>query len=529
MPDQFFVTQKQVARSAVIVSLGNVLSRVVGLARGIVNSNLFGAHGPILAFTAAEIVPRRFYELLVGGMITSALVPTLSEFAAQDDHDELWRLGSLLLTLAMVGLGSIVLVLQWIAPWITRILVGGFDAALQAETTRLLRIVLWGILFLGLSGLTTSLCQALQRFTLPALTTAMFNVVMVVTALMLGPRWGVSGLAVGLVAGAALQLILQLPALRDMRFRPSLQLDHPALRRILYLYLPIVLGMIPNELGIVLDRNLASRVGNSMAIMDYATLLRQFPLGLVSMAVSTAILPALARQSALERGAGSTAFRETLSGGLRMVLLLTMPAVALLGVLAGPVVALIFEHGEFGPADTLQVALALRHYLLGLVFAAVDQPLVFAFYARQDTMTPAAVGVIGVVLYTLVAVPTVGSLGMVGLILANNVQLAGHTLIMLVLFWRRVGSLGQFGLGKMLLQTLVASGVMGGIVYALAGWLTRWLPLVGRPGWAVVVGVSGCVGGSIYLALCAWMRVPELTWLWRWFWQLAARVRSWSN
>ncbi len=499
-----------IARSAAIISLGNILSRIMGLVRGIVISDLFGAQAAILAYNAADIVPRRFYELLIGGMITSALVPTLSEYAARKDRQDFAKVASLLFTWSMLTLGTIVVVTELLAPSITRVLVSGFDRALQNETTRLLRITLLSTLFLGLSGLATALCQALQRFVLPAFTTVVFNIGVVLAALLLSQRWGVGSLAFGLVLGALAQFVLQLPALRDVRIYPLLNLRHPVLGHVLRLYLPILIGMIPNELGILLDRNLASGVGNSLAIMDYATQLRQFPLGLVSMAISTAILPALARQAAQEsRQQETSTFRETLAGGLRLVLVLTLPAAVGLFMLAEPVVALLFEHGNFTAHNTLQTSLALRYYLIGMVFAAIDQPLVFAFYARKNTFTPAAVGVVGVLLYALVALPTVRPWGMIGLILANNVQLAGHTLLMLVLFWKKVGPLHTFGIGTTTFKTLIASVVMGMAIYGV-GQAVMMFPIEGRMRWAITVALCGTVGMAVYAGCCALLRVSEL-------------------
>lgn len=500
----------------------------MGLIRGMAISDLFGAQTAILAYNAADIVPRRFYELLIGGMITSALVPTLSEYATQEHRKEFSNIASLLFTLSILTLGLVILVSELAAPFITHVLVSGFDTPLQIETTRLLRITLLGMMFLSLSGLATALCQALQRFALPAFTTVVFNAGVVLAALLWGRRWGVSSLAVGLVIGALSQFVLQLPALRGIRFRPAFDVRHPALRHILRLYLPVVVGMIPNELGILLDRNLASGIGNSLAIMDYATQLRQFPLGLVSMAVSTAILPTLARQTVYEQAQGhSTTFRETLAGGLRLVLVLTLPAAVGLFILAEPLIALVFEHGNFTAQDTLQTAIALRYYLVGMIFAAIDQPLVFAFYARKNTFIPALVGVVGVVLYALTALPTVNSLGMVGLILANNVQLAGHTLLMLVLFWRMVGPLHPFGIGTTTIKALIASAVMGAAIYGTK-LATALLATKGRLEWATTVGLCGVVGIAAYFGSCMLLRMQELDILYR-ICDIIKTIRASSN
>jgi peptidoglycan biosynthesis protein MviN/MurJ (putative lipid II flippase) len=597
--------QQQIARSATIVSIGNILSRVMGLVREATTANIYGASGAVSAFTAARQVPLTLYELLIGGMVTSALVPTLSEHAARERREELWRLGSLLFTLAALVLGLVVLLLEAAAPLIS-IAVAKFDPPLQAETTRLLRIMLPSILFLGLSGLATALCHTLRRFALPAFATVVLNASIVAFALILGPRWvvetenptlddvweddvvagevveldngtllaqsivvaptdiqgktlgrvtkvegqtltieghqgefqvladpntlfvvrrrQVSALALGLVVGAALQVLLQLPALRDMRFRPVIDLHDPVLRQLLRLYAPVILSLVVASLGVLIDRNLASRTGkSSIAWMAFATTLIQFPLGLVSMAIATAILPNLSALASREndepRGPGrpgsghpnsSGPFRATLAGGLRLVLVLSLPAVVGLLVLARPLVALLFQHGEFGPYDTAQTTMALRLYLIGLLPAAVDQPLVFAFYARKDTWRPALVGILGVAFYLGVALPTVRTLGMVGLILANGAQLAGHAAVMIVLFERRVGTLRDHQIGRTLIRSLLASVIMGGVVYGVVWIIDRQLPGAGRVGWALAVIAGGIIGLGVYGALCALLRVPEI-------------------
>ena len=509
--------EQRIIRSAAIVSLGDILSRVMGLARETAIASVFGAVGAVSAFKAAQQVPLQLYDLLVGGMITSALVPTLSVYAARDRDDELWHVASLLFTLGGIVLAALVLIIELGTPLVTSALVRFDDPPLQALTARVLRIATVSVFFLGLSGIATALCHALQRFALPAFAAVAVNTSIVLFALLLGPRWhDVRVLALGWGVGAALQLLIQLPALRDMRFRPTLDLRHPALRRILALYLPVVVSLIIATLGVLADRNLASRVDErAITWMSFATTLRQFPLGLVSMAVATAILPTLsgiaAREGPARADDTTSAFRATLADGLKLVLVLTLPAAVGLFVMARPLVAMLFQHGAFAAADTAQTALALRYYLIGLVFAAVDLPLLFAFYARHDTVRPALVGIVGVGVYLTTALSTYRSLGMVGLILANNLQLAVHPLILAWLFERRVGRLGGHGIGATLLKVSLAAAVMGAITYGVMRQLERALPAHGFLSLALVVGISGLVGLSGYLGLCALLRVPELS------------------
>ena len=435
----------EVAQAAGIIALGNVVSRVLGLVRETVKAGLFGATGSVGALEVATRVPTLLYDFLVGGILSSALVPVLSDYAAPERRAELWHLVSTLLTLAVIVLSGCVIVGELLAPQIVWIIAGGYEAELQDEAVRLLRVMLPAVLFLNVAGIISGVLYALKRFALPAFTAAAFNAAVVVLALLLGRKWGVISMAFGLLAGAALQMILQLPGLRDARLRCMFDVGHVALRRIGRLYIPIVLGLVIDSLGVILSYNLASRTGDqSIPWMQYSATLIQFPLGLVSIAVSVAILPTLSQQAANGRPGP---FRATLAQGLRLVLALTIPATVGLWVLATPIVALVFEHGDFTSADTLATVAALRCHLVGLIFAAVDQPLIFAFYARKDTWTPALVGAATVSLYgNMALIPTLfAPLALNGLILANSLKLAAHAVLMLVLLRRNIGGLGGHG------------------------------------------------------------------------------------
>jgi putative peptidoglycan lipid II flippase len=482
-----------------VVSLGNIASRVFGLIRDNRNAYFFGASGSMSAFEAASLVPKNIYELLVGGMVSAALVPVLSEYAAESkEPDELWHLVSIMLSLVTVVMGGFLLLAEVVAPLLTRLLVGGFGAQLQALTTMLIRIISPAILFFGLSGILTAVLYAQQVFTYPAIGAAVFNLGGILGTQLLARRIGIASLTLGIVLGAFLQMAVQLPGLRRARLRFSLDLRHPALRRITVLYVPVVISLIISQIGIVLDRNLASRVGEqAIAWMAAATRLREFPLGLVSTAVSMAVLPALSR---LDLGTGREQFKSTLGLGLRLVLVLIVPATVGLLVLGAPIIALIFQHGEFTFFDTSQTAQALTCYLLGTPFAAVDLLLIFAFYAQRDTRTPVIVGIVCVFIYLAVA-PALAfwmRLGMIGLVLANSVQLASHALIMLALLRRRVGSMAAEELADAIAKILLSSLLMGGSVYLSLVGLRALLPSGSLMARAVWVAGSAVVGLLVY-------------------------------
>jgi putative peptidoglycan lipid II flippase len=486
------------------------------MGREMVIAYLFGATGQVSAFRVAQIIPTMLYDLLIGGMVSSALVPVFSE-QAERDRSVLWYLASLVLTVAVIVMTGVVLIMELIMPQVASWMAVGFDDELLALTTRLMRITTPAVLFLSVSGILTGLLYALKRFALPAFTAAIFNATIVVVALVgaLVFDWDIEILAVGLLLGALLQVALQLPGLRDARLRFAIDWHHPGLRRIAKLYLPVILGLVVSNLAIMLDRRFASLTGEqSIAWMQYATTIIQFPLGLVAAAISLAILPTLSRQaiSASDANSDSDEFMHTLTTGLRLVLILIIPATVALFVLAKPVIALIFEHGDFTPFDTQQTVLALRLYLIGLTFAAIDQPLIFAFYARQNTLTPALVGILAIGFYLTAAfIPSLfRPLQMTDLVLANSIQWLGHALVMLWLI-NRIKSMRGHGVGPVTFKALFAALVMGGILWGLLPLLEGWLSPDNIILEIILVGLLSLIGGGIYLLMLVVTRTQELS------------------
>jgi len=498
------------ARSAGVIALGNVTSRLLGLARVTIIADLFGASGPASAFEVAARVPTMIYDFLISGMLTAALVPVLSEFSAK--RDELWRLVSVLLTLTALLMGALVLLLELFAPQVAWLMAGGFDPALLATTTRLIRLILPATILFGLSGVCAGALYSLKRFTYPAFGATVYNLGIVVAAPLLAGRLDIYSLALGVLAGAAAQLAIQLPGLRGARLRPRLDLRHPGLRRILKLYWPVAAGLVISQLQIIIDRRLASGTGaESIARMANATQIIQFPHGLVAVAISMAALPSLSRLSVAGDWEG---YRRTLAAGLRMVVVLIVPAIAGLALLGRPVIQLIFEHGRFTATDTHWVTLALYGYLIGLFFASIDWPLNYAFYARQDTLTPALVGLFSVFVYLGVALALLKPLGMIGLVLADSAKHVSHALTMTVLLRRQVGPL-RGGLGITGLKTLAATAGMGLVTWGVWAAQERWLGLpAGIARELAAVALPAVAGGAAYLALALLLRIGDLTGLW---------------
>jgi putative peptidoglycan lipid II flippase len=551
-------TNAGVARATGVLALGNVASRVLGLAREIVLTNLFGASRTVDAFIVATIVPKTLYDLLIAGHVNSALIPVLSEVVTRDGQKALWQLVSVLLSLVTALLAALVLVLTIFAPQIVAVVGSGLDAQTQALTASLLRLTAPALLFLGLFSVLSGTLYALRAFTLPAFAGVVFNGSIAALTFLLAPpeqvitsmsgaqvhwivgrpAWGVQAAAFGWLVGAYVQMIMQLPGLKGFRFRLSFNWRHPAVKQIVRLYIPVLFSLVIDTLVVRLfSYNLATNSGiaGSTGIMNWATTLIQFPQGLVATAISIAILPTLARQAINGHlpaanpqieGQDTTsqqAFRDTLGLGLRLTITLILPATIGLFVLAQPIIQLLFEHGAFTTQATSLTLLALRLYLIGLPFAALDLLLVYAFYARQDTLTPALIGALSLILYMLVAFTLWPRYGLFSLMIADSVKHVVHALVSAYLLGRRIGGYADQRILLTAAKTGLAAFIMGMIITVIEPILVQWFGGQALVQEITLVGTSATLSITVFLLVAVLLRIEELRWLWH---LLITRLRS---
>ena len=483
---------------------GNALSRVLGLVREQVVAGLYGATGVTSAFATAATVPTMFYDLLIGGAISAAMVPVLAQYNNPAKRQQLERLVTTLLLVAL-GVGLITASLIHLsAPGLTLVLGATSSPEFGEQTKDYLQTMAPAIFFLLLSAVAAGANYARTRHIWPAVATSGFNIGVIAGALVLSGTLGPTALAVGLLIGTLAQFLLQMPGLRDLRPRLFNRETLSELGRMAKLYLPVLLGLIISQLGVIIDRNLAWRTGDeSVAIMRFATTLVQLPLGMVVTATSFAILADLSRSAVDESDEGRARFAAMLSQGLRLALVLIIPATVGLAVLSHPLVELLFQRGAFDFEATQRTALAFLIYSPQMPFVAVDQLLIFAFYARRDTMTPALVGLGGVLFYLVAGLISIGPLGLgvFGLIMANTLQNSLHAVVLIIIMMRVTGSSWLEGVGKTVRISLFASILMGGFVALATSQMDQGIFAI-----ALVI----VLGGAIYLLALRVQRSDEL-------------------
>ncbi|HST28428.1 MAG TPA: murein biosynthesis integral membrane protein MurJ [Rudaea sp.] len=377
------------------------MSRVLGLARDIAISHVFGANAATDAFVIAFRIPNFMRRLFAEGSFSTAFVPVFTQVKETRSHDELRELtarvagtlGGALLVITAVGLIFAPQLALTFAP-------GALEEPDKLGlTTDLLRLTFPFLLFVSLTALAGGVLNSFHRFALPALAPVILNICMIAGALWLAPRLQVPILSLGwavLVAGV-LQLLFLLPALRGLNLLslPRWGWNHPQVRRIMRLMLPTLFGSSIAQLNLLLDTIVISLLATgSQTWMYQATRFLELPLGVFGVALGTVILPALSRHHVAADGEG---FSRALDWGLRTTLLIAVPAMCALLILAEPLVATFFQNGQYTAFDTRMTSIAIVALGAGVPAIALTRTLLPAFYSRQDTQTPVRAGVVALV------------------------------------------------------------------------------------------------------------------------------------
>ena len=517
VPAQFALpSHGRLARAASLLAIATVASRILGLVREIVAAWLFGATHAKAAYVIAYYLPFFVQRLLLGGTLSIIFIPTLSRYLARNDLEQAHRVSGSLFSLVFVMGTGMVAVGYVLAPLLVPIAAPGFTASaeLVSLTVHLTRIIFVAMLFLALAVYLTGFLQAHNDFTVAALAPVAFNITIIAGTLVLGPRIGIEGLAIAWIAGTAMQFLVQLPAARRYGLRPGgIDLRHPAVRDFGRLAVPAVLGLAILEINAYVGRFFASLLTASpgaspVAVLDYAYEVVQAPAGIFAVSIATAVFPLLSRHAA---SGSHTDLRTTASLALRTVLFVILPVTALVIVLRVPLVALIFQRGQFTPQATEAVASALLGYAVGLPAIAGSYVVTRTYYALQDMGTPVRIGGVMVVLNALLASALMRPWGVGGIALAASIV---SVLNVGLLLWRLRQRLGRID-GRLIASSLLRSGVASLIAGAAGAAVAAFVRPHGLVGYSLQVGAALGAGGIAYLGTCYLLRVDELHTTWR--------------
>jgi putative peptidoglycan lipid II flippase len=489
----------QMARAATVVMAAFVVSRVLGLGREVFIGSQFGTSRELDAYLAAFRIPDLIFQLVAGGALGSAFIPTFTGYLVNGRNKEAWRLASSIVNLVLIVLTVCAAVAACFAPWlVSHVVAPGFTPEQQMLTVRLMRLMLISPIVFGVSGVAMSILNSYQHFLLPALAPSVYNICIIAGAALLSPFMGVFGLAWGVVAGSFLHLGIQMPQLirKGLSYRPVIDVFHPGVQEVGRLMLPRVLGLATVQINFLVNTFLASGLaGGSLAALNYAWMLMLLPQGVFAMGIATAAFPTFSQLAAEGQ---RHELRQILSQTVCLILYLAIPSSVALILLGEPLTQLLLQRGRFDVSSTAAVVWPLQFYSLGLIGHSVLEIVTRAFYSLHDTRTPVAIGVAAMAVNIILSLLLIGPLLHGGLALANSLATLGEMAVLLVIIRRRLGGLEGGTILGSAARTVAASAVMAVGVILFTQWTVGTHTVI-RAGGSVLVGCALFLLGSLAL------------------------------
>jgi putative peptidoglycan lipid II flippase len=504
----------RVARNTAIFSILTGVSRVVGLLREVVFAGYFGTTGFASAFAIAYQVPNYIAQLFAQSALSAAFVPVFTDLLQKGRRSEAVRLASTLFWIMLIGLGAVTAVFILAAGIVMPLFIGAtFNHQLNELTVGLSRVLFPVILLLGLNGLLVGVLQSYDHFTIPALSPAVWNIVIIVLLVVLAPHFHgedkIYAFAIGILAATVVQVLLAFAALGRVDFRLRVHIDwrDPRIKRVLTLMLPVMLGLGIVNLDQLINAAFGSLVSeHAPSAINNAFRIYMLPQGVFSVAVATVLFPTLSRMAA---GREPAAMRRAVGSGMRQINLLLIPAAAFMLVLPTPIVRLVFERGHFNAESTHLVSIALFWFAFSLPFGGLNLLLTRTFFAVQRPWIPTSLAALNIVVDIIVSIGLYKPLGIAGLIIGT---ITANIVMTALQFHRlRTGLNGRLEGAQTTMVTvriLIASVLLAGVSWGV--WkLIDTLIGASLPAEILSVGGAAAAGLFVYVRAVLIMRIPE--------------------
>lgn len=493
-------------------------SRLLGLIRDQVQAYLFGTSLAAEAFVLATRIPTLLRDLFAEGAMSAAFVPTFTRTLTSHGREAAFRLGAMVVNGLLLVTGVLVVLGVLFAGPIATAFADDFSKipGKLELTIELTRLNMPFLLLIAVAAALMGMLNALRRFFIPATAPAVYNIVFIASALVFYPLFSrlglppVMALTVGMLGGGVAQIVTQWPVLRQegYRHRWILKPSDSSLREVLVLMGPGTLGGAAAQINVFVNTVLATSEPGAATSLGYAFRLMYLPIGIFAVSVATAAIPDLAKCAAEK---AYDEMRRTISFGLRLMLMLSVPATVGLMVLSKPIVSLIFERGAFNALSTAMTASSLFFYSLGIVGYSVVKIAMPSFYSMKDAKTPVLVSVVSVVANLLLNLSLHSVMGYRGLALGTGLAATINAGLLLFLLSRRLGGIDGARVLASLVKILAASALMGAAAHFAEAWLHSHFarPSLGPYLLRVAGGISAGLGT---LALAAWaLRIDEFT------------------
>ena len=510
LPKKTTTKASKIAGSTLIVMIGWGASIIVGLVRQRIIAGQFGIGSALDAFTAANVVPELIFTMLSGGALSFAFIPVYTELLGKNDPDRPNRLFSQVVNIIFLITVVASLVAAIAAPWLvsSRWGVGAsYTPEVQSLIVQLMRLLLLSTILFAVSSIFTATLYAHQHFIVPALLPSMYSFGIILGTFLLGPRMGIFGVVWGAVIGAGMHMLIQVPALvhYKVKWRLDLKLE-PEVKKVAILMAPRIIDLLMARASINwLNATLSSRLGvGKLAALDYAYRLMNMPWTLIGTAIGIAVFPTMA---ALAAEKNLDAQKNAVSGAMRAILTLAIPAAAGLIVLGIPIIQILFEGGAFTPESTQMVYYALKFYALALITQSMLEVVVRTFASQQDTYTPLYISIFTTALNIALAIwltrPIAeGGLSHAGPALANGIAVGVEASIGLFIISRRWKGIHARQILLDAGKAILAAGLMSAVIFGAQN-------LLGLSGLYLLV-IGGGLGVAVYFITVYLLGIKEV-------------------
>jgi len=517
------MSHKSIAKSAGVIGIATLASRLLGFLRDMVIAKLFGTAIYAQAFVVAFRIPNLLRDVVGEGATNAAFVPVLSEYRAKSTQREFWELAGVLFKLLLLILILLTAFGIIFAPLIVRVMAPGFvsDPAKFSMTITLTRIIFPYILLIGLTAYAMGVLNSLKHFAVPAIGPSLLNISMIASALYLAPHMKepVMALAIGVLLGGVLQLGSNFPILISKGFSLKGKADptHPGAKKVIRLLIPRALGTCIYQLSTFVDMimaSLSSIVGDGgVAALYYANRIIQFPMAIFGVSLAQAALPTMSDHASSN---DIDKLRQTISFSLRGILLIMVPSSVGLLILSKPIVRTLFERGKFDLYSVDITAAALFFYAFGLFAYAGIKVLVSAFYSLSDTLTPVRTAAVSLCLNVILNLALMFPLKVGGIALATSVAAATNFVILWFILQRRIGGFDEKRITQSFLRILCASLLMGAVVLVISRGLFNRIAAMHTLFRVFALSTVSLAGVVAYVAASFLFRVSEMEGVLKW-------------
>ena len=510
MIKNFITRRSSVFEATVVLAVASLVSRLFGLVRDRTLAAHFGAGDVLDAYFAAFKIPDIIFSLLILGALSSAFIPIFTEYMKKNGQDEAWGIVNSLVNFGVVVLTGLILLLALFAPALAQVIAPGFDPDKQMMVVNLMRVMLLSPLFFGLSNLAGGILNSFKSFIVYAIAPILYNLGIIAGVIWLVPQFGYMGLAYGVVLGAFLHMLIQLPSVFALgyRYRMHIDLRHPALRRIATLMIPRTLGIAAQQISILVNTIIASTLAvGSIAVLNLADNLYSLPISIFGISFAVAVFPTLAHHYTLQK---LKEFKEDFLQTLRQIIYLVVPTMIVYWLLRAQIVRLVLGAGQFGWEDTRFTISVLAFFTIGMLATAVIPLLARSFYALQDTKTPLWTSLAALVINVVLAIGLIPYLQVVGLALAISVSAIVNAAILFFVLQSRLKGLSLKPLAGMSWQVVVSSLVAGAMGYGMLQMMSLIVDTHSFWGLLAQTLVTAVVVGLAYLAMTRRLGLPEV-------------------